>query len=333
MLQLDLIDAHHHLCDLSHASYPWLEGPRVARYHGDDFSLRRDYLLADYLTDARELAALDAQLVASVHIENGAADPIRESGWIDRVISANGIPTVQVVKVDLTSSTARDQLAHHADLPSVRGVRDILNWHPNPLYTHRDRSDLITDPAWLDGFGVLGELGLSFDLQVFPAQLQQVAALAADHGDIAIVLDHAGMPIERDHEALLRWKQQLATVAAEPNTAVKISALGTNDHRWTVDSIRRIVLDTIDAFGPSRCMFASNFPVDGLYSTLGELFRAFDTITTGFSHGERADLFAGTARKFYRIESAAVGNAAGDLGDTSKMRGKLGAVDILSEAK
>jgi thiol-disulfide isomerase/thioredoxin len=98
-----------------------------------------------------------------------------------------------------------------------------------------------------------------------------------------------------------RWKRDLAVFAAEPNTTVKISALGTNDHHWTVDSIRRIVLDTIAVFGPSRCMFASNFPVDGLYSTLGTLFAAFDGITAGLGHGERADLFAGTARRFYRI--------------------------------
>jgi predicted TIM-barrel fold metal-dependent hydrolase len=317
MLELDIIDAHHHLCNLSQASYPWLEGSPVARYHGDDSPLRRDYLLVDYLTDTCELAALDAQLVGSVHIENGAADPVRESVWIDQVISANGIPTVQVVKVDLTSTTARDELAHHANLPSVRGVRDILNWHPNSLYTHRDRPDLMTDPAWLDGFAAIAEFRLSFDLQVFPAQLEKAAALAAAHGDIPIVLDHAGMPIERDPEALHWWKQQLAKVAAEPNTAVKISALGTNDHRWTIDSIRRIVLDTIDVFGPSRCMFASNFPVDGLYSTLGELFRVFDTITTGFSHSERADLFAGAARSFYRIQSAALSDIADDLGDAS----------------
>jgi len=94
-------------------------------------------------------------------------------------------------------------------------------------------------------------------------------------------------------------------VAAQPNTTVKISALGTNDHRWTVDSIRRIVLDTIDVFGPSRCMFASNFPVDGLYSTLGELYQAFDTITGGLTPAERADLFAGTARRVYRISTEA----------------------------
>jgi predicted TIM-barrel fold metal-dependent hydrolase len=268
VLDLDVIDAHHHLCHLSAASYPWLSGPRVA---------------------------------GSVHVENGAADPLWESRWIDTVVAGNNIPSVQVVKVDLTAPTAGKQLAAHAALPSVRGVRDILNWHPDPVLSHRERADLSTDPAWLAGFAALREFGFSFDLQVFPDQLGQAAALAADHGDIRIVLDHAGMPIQRDPSALDRWKRGLSAVAAEPNTMVKISALGTNDHTWTVDSIRRIVLDTIDVFGPSRCMFASNFPVDGLYSSFRRLFEAFDELTAELGRTERADLFAGTARRFYRI--------------------------------
>ena len=301
MLDLDVIDAHHHLCQLSEASYPWLEGPPVARYHGDDLPLRRDYLCADYLADAAELEPLGGRLVGSVHVENGAADPLRESRWVDAVSAAHGIPTVQVVKVDLTSPTAREQLAAHCALPTVRGVRDILNWHPDPLYSHRDRADLMTDRAWLAGLSAVAEAGLSFDLQVFPDQLRQAAALAADHGDLPIVLDHAGMPIERDRDALDRWRRDLALLAAEPRTTVKISALGTNDHRWTVDSLRRVVLDTIDVFGPSRCMVASNFPVDGLYSTFGSLYAAFDELTTRLAPGERAELFAGTARRSYRM--------------------------------
>jgi len=305
VLDLDVVDAHHHLCHLGAASYPWLEGPPVRRYHGDDLPLRRDYLLDDYRADAAQLGALGARLAGSVHVENGAADPLWESSWIDAVIAANGLPSAQVVKVDLTAPTAAEQLAAHAALPSVRGVRDILNWHPDPLFTHRDRPDLITDPTWRSNFALLREFDLSFDLQVFPDQLQQAAALAADHGDIPVVLDHAGMPIERDQAGLDGWRRGLALVAAEPNTTVKISALGTNDHHWTPDSIRRIVLDTIDVFDSSRCMVASNFPVDGLYSTFGALYAAFDTITAGCDAGERADLFADTARRFYRIPTRA----------------------------
>ena len=108
--------------------------------------------------------------------------------------------------------------------------------------------------------------------------------------------------IGRDPDSLTSWRRDLGLLAAEPNTTVKISALGVNDHAWTVGSIRRIVLDTIDVFGPDRCMFASNFPVDGLYSTLPEIFAAFDTITDELDQHERVDLFAGTARRFYRID-------------------------------
>jgi predicted TIM-barrel fold metal-dependent hydrolase len=298
---LDVIDSHHHLCLLSGASYPWLEGTPQARYHGDDVPLRRDYIVPDYMRDASSLADIDARLVASVHVENGAADPLWEASWIDKVITEGPFPNVQVVKVDLISPCAQKELESHRALTSVRGVRDILNWHPDPYYTHRDRGNLMEDPAWLKGFKTLGNLGLSFDLQVFPSQLAQAARLAARHPSTPIVLDHAGMPIERDDEALREWAKGMELLAAQPNTTAKISALGTNDHAWTAESIRRIVLTTIDIFGPERCMFASNFPVDSLYSSYGDLFKAFDKITAGFAEAERMDLFAGTARRFYRI--------------------------------
>ncbi|WP_051039620.1 amidohydrolase family protein [Microbacterium sp. B24] len=297
---IDVIDAHHHLCALSAASYPWLEGTAPARYHGDDLPLRRDYLLPDYLADAAGLDALGMRLVGSVHVENGAADPLWESRWVDGIIASEDVPRVQVAKVDLATPDAEETIARHAALSSVRGVRDILNWHADPFYAHRDRPDLLTDDAWLRGFSALAAHGLSFDLQVFPDQLAEAASLAARFGDTAIVLDHAGMPIDRSPAGLSRWRTQLSVFAAEPNTTVKISALGTLDHNWTTDSIRRIVRETIDVFGPQRCMFASNFPVDGLYSSFTALFAAFDEITSDLDDADRRALFAGTAARIYR---------------------------------
>jgi predicted TIM-barrel fold metal-dependent hydrolase len=73
------------------------------------------------------------------------------------------------------------------------------------------------------------------------------------------------------------------------------------DHQWTADSIRPIVLETIEIFGVDRCMFASNFPVDKLYSDYGTIFRAYSQITAGFTADERARLFAGTAQDFYAL--------------------------------
>ncbi len=294
MIDVDIVDPHHHLCDLR-AGYPWLEGPAQRRYHGNDLPLRRDYLLADYLADVGSLP-----VVASVHVENGAADPLREARWIDG-ICGRGLPQAQVVKVDLAAPDVAERIAQVASLASVRGIRDILNWHPDPVYTHRDRADLMMDPQWLQGFSHLVTAGLSFDLQVFADQLPQAAHLASSHPEARIILDHAGMPVARDPEYLAMWRAGMRALAGCPNTVVKVSAIGTTDHQWSVESIRPIVLDTIEIFGCERAMFASNFPVDGLYSSFGELYAAFDEITQDFTTAERALLFAGTARTAYRL--------------------------------
>jgi predicted TIM-barrel fold metal-dependent hydrolase len=296
VLDFDIVDAHHHLCDYSH-SYPWLEGPAEPfRYHGDDRPLRRNYLIEDYLDDAKGL-----RLAGAVHIENGAADPIWEADWIQDVHDNSGLPSVQVAKASLAEPGVISRLERLAAVPSVRGIRDILNWHPDRRYSHTSRPDLITDAQWLKGFSRLSALGLSFDLQVFPGQLGQAAQLAANHPDTTIILDHAGMPIHRDPASLRDWKAGMEKLAKQPNVVTKISALGTNDHSWTTASIRPIVLDTIDVFGPHRTMFGSNFPVDSLYSSFTALYAAFDEITAAMTDDERSRLFANTAMKTYGI--------------------------------
>lgn len=297
MLDLEIIDAHHHLCDFSQ-SYPWLEGPAEPfRYHGDDRPLRRSYLLMDYLADTHGF-----NLTGSVHIENGAADPLWEADWVQELHDSHGLPSVQVAKASLNDPAVLPRLERLAAVPTVRGIRDILNWHPDRRYTHTARPDLLTDPAWLKGFSHLAPLGLSFDLQVFPGQLKQAARLAAAHPETLIILDHAGMPIERDPASLLDWRKGMQRIAAQPNVVTKISALGTNDHSWTTTSIRPIVLETIEVFGPKRTMFGSNFPVDSLYSSFAALYTAFDDITGPMSGHERRELFAETARRTYRME-------------------------------
>jgi predicted TIM-barrel fold metal-dependent hydrolase len=301
MLDLDIIDAHHHLTDLTR-SYPWLEAPgEPFRYHGDDRPLRRSYLLDDYRADVGDL-----RLVGSVHIENGAADPQAEAAWIDELATSHPLPTVQVAKVSLLSPGAVQDIEKLANYATVRGVRDILNWHPDPLFSHTARADIITDPTWLANFGRLARHGLSFDLQVFPGQLRQAAELAANHPDTRIILDHAGMPIERSAWGITDWQQGMLELSRQPNVVTKISALGTNDHHWTEESIRVFVLETIRIFGPERTMFGSNFPVDSLYSTFARLYAAFDHLTADFTPAERANMFAGTAARAYRIQRTPV---------------------------
>lgn len=93
----------------------------------------------------------------------------------------------------------------------------------------------------------------------------------------------------------------MRALAACPNVAVKISGLGMVDHRWTVDSIRPFVLETIDMFGTGRCLFASNFPVDRLFSDYARLWRAYDALTADLSAAERTALFHDNAVRVYRL--------------------------------
>lgn len=298
VIDVPVVDPHHHLARLD-LGYPWLapDAP-TDRYHGDDRQLRADYLIAQYRRDARHLP-----MVGSVHIENGASNPLEEARWIGSIIAEHApIPAAHVARADLSSPEVVSALEELADMPHVRGIRHILNWHPDPRVSHTPRPGIINEPAWRSSFARLSGLGLSFDLQVFPEQLGDAAQLASDFPETTIVLDHLGMPLARDVDYLKSWTAGIRALAERENVSMKISAVGTTDHEWTADSIRPLVDAAVQAFGPQRAMFASNFPVDGMYSTLTELYSAFSKITSGYSRDERADMFGRTASRFYRLK-------------------------------
>jgi predicted TIM-barrel fold metal-dependent hydrolase len=294
-----IVDAHHHLWDLERNRYPWLEErPLRPRLEGDVSPIARTYGIEDYLADVR-----GEGVVRSVHVETGwdPSDPVGETAWLQSVADVHGFPHAIVARAELQSPRVQEVLEGHLQHRNARGIRQILNWHRDPVKSYLPRPDLIRDPAWRAGFRLLGKLGLSFDLQLYPTQLLDGAELARDFPDQPIVLDHAGMAVDRDPEGLRIWSEGMKALAEAPNVMVKISALGTCDWRWTVDSIRPFVLDTIEWFGADRCMFASNFPVDKLYSDLPQLFGAFRQLTRGFSRTERAKLFHDNAARFYRL--------------------------------
>jgi len=299
MLDLDIVDAHHHLWDLS-GSYPWLQGPaNPDRFTGDDSAIRVNYGVPEYLADVEGL-----RLIGSVHVDAGAGNPLAEARWVQQVHDEMRLPTVAVAAADLAASDAAATLEELSSLPSTRGIRHILNWHPDPNYSYVDRNDLLVDETWLANFARLEGLGMSFDLQVYPHQLEQASRVAAAHPGITVVLNHTGMPTSHDADHLALWRRGIAALADQPNAYVKISGLGMTEHHWTLDSLRPFVRGAIEAFGPHRSMFASNFPVDHLYSSYGELYAAFDELTADLSLAERRDLFSGTAIRVYRLPQA-----------------------------
>ena len=296
-----IIDAHHHIWDLERLHYPWLSNP-IEHIAGDYASIRRSYRIADFLRDAR-----GQDLARSVHVQaelDHGDDPVKETAWLQAVADdpgSGGSPHGIVAYADLSKEDVEDVLQRHLEHPNLRGIRQILNHGPDPKHHFVDRGDLMEDTRWRAGLALLEQYGLSFDLQVWPWQMQDAAALAAMFPGIQLILNHAGMPLDRESEGLEVWRCGMQALAAARNVAVKISGLGMFDRHWTVISIRPLVLETIETFGTDRCMFASNFPLDRLMTSYDAIWCAFDEITTGFSDDERRAMFHDNAARYYRL--------------------------------
>ena len=117
--------------------------------------------------------------------------------------------------------------------------------------------------------------------------MEKLRALAHKFPNILIVVDHTGTPEERTDAYFEDWKRGVEVAASCDNIRWKISGLGMGDNSWTVDSIRRYVLTSIETVGVDRCFFGSNWPVDWLWSTYDELIDAYTAIISGFSRDEQ----------------------------------------------
>jgi predicted TIM-barrel fold metal-dependent hydrolase len=296
-----IIDAHHHFWDLSLGRHPWLSPePGREMVFGDPSPLYRDYLPDDLRRDAA-----GQNLMASVHVEAGwdAGDPVGETLWLEGLARATGLPTAIVAHAPLHDPAAGAVLeAHLAASPRVRGIRYILSWHEDPKKRFVERADWMADRQWREGFARLAPLGLSFDLMLYPGQMAEAARLAAGFPGTSIIVNHAGSPADRDAEGMDRWRRGLGLLAAQPNVAIKISDLVAYDHHWTIDSLRPVVLACIEAFGPGRCLFGSDFPVAGLHASYEQCVKALATIVADLSADERRGLCHDNAVRLYRLD-------------------------------
>ncbi|MCE8516863.1 amidohydrolase family protein [Ruegeria pomeroyi] len=301
---MDIIDAHHHLWDVEKngASYPWYTEDHGDRGWGDTSAIMRNYTPAELLRDAQEGGVT---VLKSVHVQANFdfSNPVGETRWLEEIAQDEGsgdLPTAIVGYADLSSVDVGRVLEAHAEHPRFRGVRQVLNRHDDPKL-NRAPQDFLANPDWRTGVQRLSEMGLSFDAQIYHQQAAALIEVAVDLPELDIVLDHALMPAERDDANIEGWRQAVMRLAELPNLSMKISGFGMVDNNWSTESIRPFVLHCIDAFGPDRIMFGSNFPVDKLMSDYGRLWRAYDEILSGFSDVERHAMLIGTAERFYRI--------------------------------
>lgn len=298
MDNLPIIDPHHHLYDLKTGRYPWLQDEMLERVFGDYSAIRRDYLIDDFREDIK-----NQNVVKSVHlqVEYDHNNPVAETRWLQSVADQHGYPHGIVAFADLSAPDVQQTIEEHCTFPNVRGIRQCLNFHRDPVKTFVDQPHLMSDAQWQSGYGLLKRYDLSFDLQLYYTQMGEALALATKFPDTPMVLNHTGMPVDRAPEEIAAWKASMKSLASAPNVFCKISGLGMGDWNWTTDSITPFVLDAIEAFGTKRCMFASNFPVDKLFSSYDDVFNAFKTITRNFSDDERRALFHDNAERVYRL--------------------------------
>lgn len=204
-----------------------------------------------------------------------------------------------------------------------RGIRDSLAHALEPdahMIPGRYGEGKFEQPAFRAGLARLGERGLSYDCWLFHHQNVEFAALARSAPETTMVLDHFGTPVGvgrfagRHDEIFEDWKRDIAEIAACENTVAKLGGLAMPDNgfgyhlRETPPTSDEVVADqrrwyehTIECFGPERCMFESNFPVDRFSMSYTVYWNAMQKLAAPFSEAEQSAMFSGTARRVYRL--------------------------------
>jgi predicted TIM-barrel fold metal-dependent hydrolase len=315
---LPICDAHHHL---------WLARGSAAPYALDD-------LRADTGTGHRVVQTVFVEC-HSQYRTNGPEElrPVGEVAWVAEVAEeadrrGDGPPIAGIVgHADLTLGAAVQPVLEALDEAGrgrFRGVRHNTAWDASPMGNNAPRAGMLAEEPLREGVRTLGRLGFSLDAMAYHTQLAELADLARACPDVRIVANHLGIPLAggpyrgQADETRVRWRDGITELATCPNVVLKVGALirPLTGDKWdrrgvpaTSEEIAAAWGDeigfAIDAFGPSRCLFESNFPVDKACYGYVEIWNAFKRLSAGCSDDERRDLFHDTAARAYRLPTLA----------------------------
>lgn len=305
MHDVPFVDAHVHFWDLSHLRYPWLQPPFADDGpNGSVEAIARTYLPGDYRAEATAW-----NVVGAVHVDAGAdaGHALDETQWLEGVARETGLPDAIVAFADLSDPDVSALLARHAGHGRVRGIRHIVNWHPDRQRSYTG-ADLTRTDRWAAGFARLAEHGLSFDLQCYPAQMIAVARIAQRHPDVPVMVNHMGMPVLTDPDGIADWRRGMAALARLPQVSVKLSGFGFIRRDWDAALVRHFVAETIDLFGPDRLMAASDFPTDRLFGSFDAVLGTLTDAIGELGVAERRAIWGSNACRLYRIDPSILGD-------------------------
>lgn len=292
-----IVDAHVHLWDPARTDwYPYLSGGRDLGM-GDTSGMARRFDVATHRAESAGWEVTALVNVAAATGEHSVAETLELDRQADAGAEADGAghagqPAAIVGGLPPADSVAAVIGMVDQQMPATRfrGVRP-MGGSPDPL----------PSPEVLRA---LAERGLVFELMAHPDRLVEAAAGLQPHDDLVVVVEHTGWPRSDTPEERALWSKGMAALAAVgPHIHCKLSGLAMPLGTVSVEAFAPWVEPAIELFGADRCLFASNFPVDGMHATFNDLYSVYADITAGLTDADRTALFATTAERLYRLPS------------------------------
>jgi predicted TIM-barrel fold metal-dependent hydrolase len=313
-----IVDPHHHLWDRGGVRY-------LMEEISDDVTSGHNIVATVYVESRsmyRNYGPEAFRPVGEVEFVNGAAAMAASGAYGKTLVAAGIVGHTNLLLGEGAKAVLEAEIA--AGNGRFRGIRHSSAWDADEsvggIYSSRPKG-LLLDPTFRKGFAQLAPLGLSFDAWLFFTQLGEFVDLARAFPDTRICLDHCGGIVgigsyaNRREEIFKVWKASIQEVAKCPNVVVKLGGLamvlpGFGFHEWPkppnseqAAAAWKPYLETcIEAFGPDRCMFESNFPPDKGQCSYQVIFNAFKRVAANFSESEKTQLFSKTATDFYRLQ-------------------------------
>ena len=270
------LDSHQHFWRYSADQYPWMKPA---------WPIRRDFLPPD-LKPLLDAAGLEGSIAVQ------ARQTLQENRFL--LDLANSHPLVHGVVgwVDLQSDRVEDDLSEFARHPKFVGVRHVVQDEPD--------DDFMLRPAFRRGIRKLKPFGLAYDILVFPEQLPAAIKLVREFPEQPFVLDHIAKPLIKDG-AMTPWRQWIRELAGFPNVLCKVSGMVTeaNWTGWKPADFKPYLDLVFEAFGPSRLMYGSDWPVCLLAAEYAAMFQLISDYTAQLSPADRDAFYGGNAKRFY----------------------------------
>jgi len=275
-----IIDTHQHFWRIGQFGYTWMRG---------ECSRLRENRLPEHLK-----AHLDACGVAGT-VAVQADQSVGETHFLLDLAARHDFILGVVGWVDLTDPDIGAVLERSSrDNPALKGIRHVVHDEPD--------DDWIVREDVLRGLREVAKAGLTYDLLLFPKHLKHVATVARECPGLKLIIDHAAKPRIAKGE-LEPWASSIKSAARVDGVHCKISGMVTEAHHanWTVDDLRPYADVLLEAFGPERLTFGSDWPVCTLASTYERWFETFLELVSGLSESEREHIFHLNARAFYNL--------------------------------